>query len=247
MDYRKILQELGYTKHEATVYLALLKLGVTQAGPIIKATKLHGMLVYSALEKLQDYGLVTVVHQKNIKKFHALNPSHLLGEIRKKQEAAEKIIPELQKMQTSLVPQVSVKTFVGKEGLTNNLKDMVASAAKSKSKCMHIIGGAKGTDFYDALGDFYDEYLALTKRHGVKKKIVTPSNYSSQFRKRFNEEANAIRALSKGLDTPAYTRITEDMVSIEIYKPEIVVIQIDNAIIARGYLDSFKLLWDAAK
>lgn len=247
MDSRKALQDLGYTKNEATVYLALLKLGMTQAGPIIKATKLHGMLVYSALEKLVDYGLVSVVRKKHIKKFQALDPSTLLGDIHKKRTTAEKLIPELQKLLTGNLPQVVVKTFVGQEGLINNLKEMVESAALSKDACMRIIGGAKDTDFYDAIGNFYHDYLLMTKKNGVTKKTLAPSSYSNVFRKQYEKEGDALmRTLPKGLNTPAYTRITPELVSIEIYKPEIIVIQISSSIIAKAYVDSFDLLWDMA-
>ena len=55
-----------------------------------------------------------------------------------------------------------------------------------------------------------------------------------------------LRTLKEGLSSPTYTRITQEMVAIEMYKPQIVVIQIYNKIIAQAYLDSFELLWKQA-
>ena len=73
-------------------------------------------------------------------------------------------------------------------------------------------------------------------------------SYSADFKKRFAADPlNELRLLPKGLSSPTYTRITREMVSIEIYRPQLVVIQIRNTAIAEGYLDSFKLLWDTAK
>ena len=78
--------------------------------------------------------------------------------------------------------------------------------------------------------------------------MIAPASYSSQFKKKFAAEPHTfLRTLSKGLSSPTYTRITEDMISIEMYEPEIIVIQIRNPAIASAYLDSFKLLWESAK
>ena len=66
MDYQKLLQQLGFNGNEIAVYMALLGLGMTQAGPIVKATKLHRMMVYTALDKLVQDGFATVVRKKNI-------------------------------------------------------------------------------------------------------------------------------------------------------------------------------------
>jgi|WetSurMetagenome_2_1015567.scaffolds.fasta_scaffold111513_2 sugar-specific transcriptional regulator TrmB len=248
MDIKKSLQQLGYGKNEAAVYEALLKLGLTQSGAVIKATKLHSVLVYNALEHLKSDGLISVVRKKNIQMFQAQDPSVLMNKVKESEEIVKKLIPELKKLQSQKVPAVSVKTLVGQEGLINNLKEITESAARSKQKYINSIGGARDVDFYDAIGDWYDNYLALTTKLKVGKRTLAPATYSAAFHEKFSKETNAqVKTLPEGLNTPAYTRITEEMVSIEVYKPEIIVIQIKNPIIAKGYLDSFELLWKMAK
>ena len=63
------LTKLGLTLNEAKVYFALLELGSTNAGEIIKKTKLHRNIVYDKLDKLIEKGLVSFVTIKNIKQF----------------------------------------------------------------------------------------------------------------------------------------------------------------------------------
>lgn len=245
MNTRQVLQELGLTKNDAAVYQALLELGLVQAGSIIKLTKLHRMLVYNALQSLADQGLVTSIEKNNIKQFQAADPILLLERTRKVHDLAKALIPDLQKIQQRKNNVVDVRTLIGQEGFTSNLEQIIESAAKQKNKTINIIGGAKDTDFYATLGNWYPTYIALLEINRVKKKLLAPSSFSADFKKKYAaEKSTELRTMPKGLTSPTYTRITQEMVTIEMYEPQILIIQIRNKIIAQGYLDSFELLWN---
>jgi len=248
MDLKNTLIKLGLNKNEASVYLALLNTGLTQAGPLIKKTKLHRMLVYNALDTLEDQGLAEVVHKKNIKLFKPTDPAKLIDRTKKLHELSETIVPELQSLQSKHQDAINVRTLVGRDGFINNLQEIIESAARSKNKTMYIIGGAKDTDFYETLDGYYDEYTKLVQKLKIKKMLLAPSHYSAVFKKKFAAESgSSLKTLPHGLTSPTYTRITAEMVSFELYQPQVLVIQIKNPAIARGYLDSFKLLWDSVE
>lgn len=248
MDIKGALIDLGLNKNEASVYLALLELGITQSGPIIKMTKLHRMLVYNALEKLTDEGLVTVLHKNNIKLFQPADPAALLDRTKKINDIAQLLVPQLRQMQQVKPDIINVRTLIGREGLQTNLSDVAESAARQANRTMCIIGGAQDTEAYDAFGEWYPEYVAILKKYNVRKHLLSPSNASDNFRVKYLSEGNTeLRTLTQGLTAPTYTRITEEMVTIEMYKPQIITIQINNKVIARGYLDAFQLLWKTAK
>ncbi len=244
MDIKKALIQIGLSKNAAAVYPALLGLESCQSGALVRATKLHRMLVYNALDELIDEGLVTVTKKKNIKIFQAANPAVLKARIERLSDVVADVLPRLYELQQKEKNTIDVRTLVGKEGFATNLRDIVLSASKQKDKTMRIIGGAKDTDFYDAVGEWYPEYVAMLDRGRVKKLLLAPGTYSAVFQKKFTEEARTeLRVLPKGLTSPTYTRITDELVAIEIYEPEIVVIQIRNAAIAKAYKESFALLW----
>ena len=69
MDLTTTLEQLDLSKHEAAVYIELLKLGLTNAGPVVAATKLHRQLVYEALERLTNQKLASFVIKNNRKYF----------------------------------------------------------------------------------------------------------------------------------------------------------------------------------
>ncbi len=248
--YMKLLENLislGLSKNEASIYLALLENGLTQAGPLVKTTKLHRMLVYEALDRLSDAGLISIVHKKNIKLFQASDPSTFIEKSRQLHDLASALVPELRKKQKN-ADTVTVRTLVGQEGFITNLQEVIESAARQKNKTMAIIGGARDSDFYETIGDWYDSYLNLLRKHQVKKLLLAPESYSEIFNKKFaQEDATELCTLPHGLSSPTYTRITEEMVTIELYQPHITIIQIRNKAVARGYLDSFELLWKSAQ
>ncbi len=248
MDIKNSLLQLGLNRNEIAVYTSLLKHGLTQAGPIVKETRLHRMIVYNALEKLIHEGLASVVHKKNIQLFQPADPKALSVKTERQHQLALQLIPELKKMQIKHNDLVDIQTLVGHEGFVQNLQDVIESAAKQSDKTMRIIGGAKDTDFYNAVGEWYPNYVELLKKTRVWKKLLAPDSFSKEFKKKFvAEDRTELRTLPKGLSSPTYTRITKELVAIEMYHPQPIVIQIRNAGIAKGYLDSWLLLWNNSK
>ena len=57
----KILENIGFTKGEIRVYLAMLDLGNTTTGPIILKSKVARSKVYEILERLKEKGLISEV------------------------------------------------------------------------------------------------------------------------------------------------------------------------------------------
>ncbi len=247
MEYVQLLESLGYHKNEIDVYLALLRVGPTQAGTIVKATKRHRMIVYNALEKLTDAGLATVTRHTKVQIFQAADPIVLLEQTKRTHERMQIAVPLLRKLRQH-TDAVSVRTLVGSDGFKTNLQEVVESAVRHPSKEICIIGGAKDTDFYNAVGDWYETYEKLVKKNRVHKRLLAPASYHVKFKERFQKEfLSELRLLPQNSSSPIYTRITHDMVTMELYEPSLTVIQIRSAAIARSYLDSFTLLWNNAK
>lgn len=245
MNLQESLTALGLTKHEIAIYRMLLEIGSTQAGPLVKKTRLHRMFVYNALDSLTDKGLVSITHKKRIKIFQANDPDILLTNAEKVRTIAQEAIPQLRKLQQQKGNLVNVQTFTGHQGLQTALTLVIESAAKHTPREILILGGASAEEFYYGVADWYPKYAELLKQHRVKKKLLAPSTTTKGFEPFRKEKNTKLRVIARGLSSPTYTRITPDLVSIEIYRPQIVVIQIHNPAIATSYSDSFNLLWKA--
>src|SRR3989344_7655569 len=94
----EILRKIGLTDNEISVYLALLEIGSSTTGEIIKKSGLHSSRVYECLEKLQAKGLVSYVIKANRKHFEATNPKRLADYLEDKQKQIEDEKEEVQKI-----------------------------------------------------------------------------------------------------------------------------------------------------
>ena len=72
MVNKALLQQIGLTSGESEVYLALLEIGSTSTGKIIRQSKVHASKVYPILDRLIDKGLVSFIKQGK-KKIYASN------------------------------------------------------------------------------------------------------------------------------------------------------------------------------
>lgn len=247
MPLQKMLEQLNIPEREAQVYLALLKQGMTSVGPIVTATKLHRQLVYQSLERLKDMRMASMVMKNGRQHWHATDPSVLLDRLEKQRQIAEQVIEELEQLRQKEQDDVHVEILYGRNGLLSTLEAAARSASKT-DKIIRIIGGASDENFYQILGEWYESYQELTNDLGVKKKLIAPPGYTSQFQQHFHSESgNELRIWQAGLSTPTFNRITQEMVSIEVYGKEPIVIQIKNPTIAKSYVESFDSLWKQAE
>ena len=83
---------------------------------------------------------------------------------------------------------------------------------------MRIIGGGNDNDLYSTMGTRYSEYVAYAKKKRVRKYLIGPGPPTDLHKQRFLKEGrNQVRYLKHGLSTPTFTRITPELVTMEIF------------------------------
>ena len=80
----QILSDLGFTNAEIKVYLTLLELGTSTAGPIMEKSGLQSSVVHMTLNKMVGKGLVSYVKEGQRKHYQAANPKHIINFIDEK-------------------------------------------------------------------------------------------------------------------------------------------------------------------
>src|SRR3989344_6316022 len=113
------LQKAGLTEGEAKVYTALLKLGSSTSGPIIKESKVANSIIYRLLDSLIEKGLVSYIIKEKTKYFKAANPQKIMefieqkkGKLDESKQLIEKMLPQLLAMGKPL-DETSVQIFEG--------------------------------------------------------------------------------------------------------------------------------------
>lgn len=242
----KLLEDLGLTGNEIKVYLALLELGSSAAGPLIKNVGMHRAAVYDNLRFLIDKGLVSYVIKANRKYFEAQDPDRLLEYIdSKKQELAEKeeklkkMLPELQlKRQTAKAEQEG-NIYKGKKGLKSIYEDIL------KEKKPWFVFGATGR-FKEM---FHAYFIHLHKRR-TELKIPLNIIFNEKIRKEHREKELKlckIRYLPESYVTPSTTYIYGDKIAIILWSIEPMAFLMRSREVADSYNVFFEILWKTAK
>ncbi|MBS3080553.1 hypothetical protein J4221_03715 [Candidatus Pacearchaeota archaeon] len=95
----KILENIGLSKAEIKVYLALLELGPSTSGPIIQKSELQSSVVHRVLKTLLDKGIITYIKIGKDNNYQTTDPKNLLDFIENKKKRLIDILPELEDKQ----------------------------------------------------------------------------------------------------------------------------------------------------
>ena len=66
MAIKEALKSIGLTEGEIKIYLALLELGSSSIGQIIKRSGISGSKTYEVLDRLSQKGLISAILKNNV-------------------------------------------------------------------------------------------------------------------------------------------------------------------------------------
>lgn len=230
------LLAIGFTKHEAEVYLALVKHGGTGAGEVIKDTSIHRNIVYETLDKLSAKGLVFKYKKNKVAQFQVTDPRRILEQLKSKVNLAEEVVPQL--VQAAQVKQ-DIVVYEGIEGFRTYNLNLVQKMATGES--VYILGSV-GDLWYQLMGS----KLAAHRRIWDKKKLMGKSiAYSSSALDKQLPRYES-RIIPNEFEPPADMNIWGDTIALQCLVEPYSVIEIKNPALAKAYLTYFELLWEQA-
>ena len=240
------LEGLGLTGNEAKIYVALLELGSTPAGPLIKKVGMHRAAVYDTIDLLIEKGLVSYVIKANRKYFEAQDPERLFEflesekqGLNEKETELKKLLPELQlKRKLSKEPQEGT-VYKGKKGLKSVFEDIL------KEKKPWFVFGATGK-FKELFHAYFIHFHERRARLKVPLKII----YNEEIKREKREKELKlfeIRYLPKTYITPSTTYVYGDKVVVINWGVEPIAFLMRSKQVADSYKSFFDLLWKTAK
>jgi sugar-specific transcriptional regulator TrmB len=233
----KILSELGLSKNESKIYLALLKCGSMQLKDITKITNLYRQNTLESIDKLHSRGLVSISYIGKRKTYSAVNPERLKVLLEEKEKKLDSILPQLLSI-TAQAEKPKIEIFSGKEGLKTILNDEIAVG-----KTMHAIQSAETVEALTG------DYLSISRekrwRAGITMKII----YSLKDKK-FGEKAKKYPKTQVRYLDEDFGQVTTDVYgdrTILVFGSEPIILRIIDKEVARRFLQIFKLNWSKAK
>lgn len=241
MDKENILEDIGFSRNESKVYLALLELGASTVTEISKKTKVNRTNIYDCLKKMIDKGIVSYFIQKEIKLFEAADPEILSGLLKEKEMKLNSIMPELKLHNQMAIKKSEAHIYEGVVAVRNMFNHF-----NELGKPRYSYGAP-----YDVTRILGSYFLEGYHRQRMKKKLQFNMIYNSDAKERIkflnSMDHTEARFLPKKYDSPVTTSICGNEVVLFLYSDNPLVIQIKNEKIAKAYKNYFDILWNIAR
>jgi len=235
MEKEKILEELGFSKSESIVYVALLKLGKTKSGEIIKTTGLQSSVVHNALNTLTEKGFASHIIIGKIKYYKALDPQTIEKYLESKKDLFKQILPELNLLKNKNKEIFNVEVYESFKGLYNATLKIIENAKKGDK---YKYFSTSNTKLSEQTLNFFKKVDKIKKSKGIIVKGI--SNYKEQFPFKYAESKNKI---TKNKIPPAMN-ICNNFVMIFTLDDKPKAILIESQEIAKEYHDLWDEIWN---
>ena len=234
-----ILQDIGLTGAEIKVFLALLELGSSSAGGVVKRSGLQNAVVHRAFHSLREKGLLTTTKIGRINQYQTIEPSDLLHFLDEKRAKLKTLLPELEAKRALAKTKPQARIYEGVRGV----KELINLMIDTKSKQYFAYGGSHTA--HEQIGPFFWEHF-----HGrrAKKKIkgqilfhTSLKYWANELNKRFLY--TKVKTTRRDFEELTETIICGNRVAIILYLDKPFGFLIEERLAAKSYRKFFEILW----
>lgn len=234
-----VLEEVGLTESEIKIYLALLKLGISKSGEIIRETGMMNSGVYRCLDSLLAKGLISFVIKNNVKHFQASKPETLLSFIDDKRTKIIELIPQLTKRYEPV--EQEARMYEGYKAITTAYEECNEELSSGEEILFFSIGGEDLSD--KNIQTFFMNLAAKRK----EKKLMMRGIASLNTREVFKKYPAKVIMRYTDLKLPTGLSIYKTKVVLVSWKDKPTAIIIKSKNIVEGYRQFFEEMWKIAK
>lgn len=236
----QILEDIGLTNAEIKVYLALLELGTSTAGPILEKSGLQNSVVHMTLNKLIDRGFITFVKEGKRNHYQASNPKHIIDFINEKKQRFEGILPELLLKQQQARIKPEIVTFRDIKGIKEVLMELLEAGGKEH----HTFGStAKSLMLGEA---WWVNYHKKRAEKGIKARLLFNESLA-YWKAEKKYPKSEVRYTKAGFEPLTETIIRNNKIGIIIWADKPLGVLIHQKEAAESYDNFFEMLWKQAK
>ncbi|MFQ5621089.1 MAG: TrmB family transcriptional regulator [Candidatus Nanoarchaeia archaeon] len=238
------LEDLGLTKGEVQVYLALVKLGSSTVGPIVAESGISSSKAYDVLDRLIQRGLATYIIKEKTKYFQATQSQALVDyastkeqQIKETKEEIINVLPEITAISQEHADE-EARIFKGYKGI----KEAIFEAIKTILE--------KGTYYFYSTGYGDDPRLQklftqLSKE--LKSRKITIKGLASIREKELFEKVYkklGYKMRFSKYQWPSDITISGEYVLIFVWKEkEPVIYSLHSPHLVKSYLRFFQDIW----
>ncbi len=238
------LQEIGLSKREATVYLALLELGSSKVGSIIKKTHIPSSKIYDILHLLSERGFVSFVIQNNVRQYQAADPKTIIAYVSEKKKKLEEILPSLL-LKQKFTEKKNVSLYSGQKAVFTLFTSLLNDAKPKEEYFVFSIGEEQKSES----ATLFFKNLAVRRKD---KKIITYilkniHECKKEYKKNKKEKHTKVQLRFTVFNLPQGITIFRNHLILLSWGNSPLAIHIENEQFAKEFRDFFRELWEKGK
>ncbi len=168
MQLHSLIERLGYSPHEAAVYLSALALDGSTETELAAHAKLPRTTVASVVLSLRKKELMNAYLKGRRRIWNAEDPSRLLSSLTEREAALRAALPMLHSLRRGKEASWSFRVHEGTEGIRHILSDIVASKH-------HVRAILPWDDWVALLGvRLVARFASVRKRHFLRIHLLVP-------------------------------------------------------------------------
>jgi sugar-specific transcriptional regulator TrmB len=240
-----MFEDIGLTKREIKVYLALLEIGSTTIGNILDKTGIPSSKIYEILKKLQNKGLVSYVKIENKRHYQAADPKTILNILDEKRTRISELMPALLAKQKLAGRKQSVEIFEGKKAIFNLLRNLI-SDAKPREPYFAFTHGEEHREKTVRL--FYKNFIKRRMEKKLDLRLLINRKNKPIFTKHYTQkEFKDSRVRFTAFNFPQGITIFRNMIIIVTWKGNPTAIKIESRQISQEFKEFFLGIWKISK
>lgn len=253
MPSQTLLQKLGFTEKEATLYTKILESpGITYA-ELAELAKINRTTCYSVVKQLIEKGLISEDLASNVVKLFAENPEILVdthkrqeAEVRKKTELATRAVNELKKITPKTLKAQPKITYVEEGDILDFLYKKTPAWNKSAQKTHSVIWGFESAQFELDYQEFINWFWDHPSSNGLSVKLFTDHEHLRNTG--VNPSDRAFFRYSKNVDYLTNIWIYGDYTIIQSLeeKPSYL-IEIHEPLMTQNFRYFFQAMWQVTE
>lgn len=245
----QILKKIGLTDGEIKVYLALLKLGETTAGPIVDESKVTRSKIYDILERLKNKGMVSFITKESTKHFSASDPSTIIDyinnmekEIVEHKKSISNILPQLESLYKKIVENKTAEVYIGMNGMNNAFNLLINEFSPDEG--YFAFGAGKGENL-EKIQIFFEKLHKERIIKSVRSKIIFNESSRGLFKSQEKSKLVMVKYLLES--TPAAINIYKNYTIIAILTEDPITFLMRNREVANSFKEYFNVMWKVAR
>jgi len=232
-----LLEDVGLSPREARVYEALLKLGLTTVGPIVKQSEVPSSKIYETLDRLARKGFVSSIIKDGRKHFQASPPEQILAVIdERRKRLSDEVIPQLKLLQ---VGRYGATVYEGVRGL----KAIFELTLRETKKGDEILVMGAPLRAQELLDSFLKQWSPRRVKLGIRQRILYQREAEQYGKIRAKTSLTEVGYLSEAL-APSWVNIFADFVVIfDLSQETPIAFLIESKGIADNFRNYFEKIW----